>query len=105
MRDTPVYVDMGPLGATVVHTLSDDRERVAPEEWEKKRFGMFCVESTDFSDSLAILLKLCRMSKRCKFEERKLIKEAAVRFLELNGRNKSNPSELELELEVFNVQP
>lgn len=106
IRDTPVYVDLGELGATRLHTLSDERVRLEPEEWRQTRFGMFCTTSSDFADNLAILFKLCRLSKKCKFEEKKKLQEFAKRVIEETppSFDKSSPT-LELEKEMIGFLP
>ena len=61
---------MGQLGASCFHTLSDDEREISLPEWDEERFGMICAKASDFASWKAALLKLCKLTKRCTYEEK-----------------------------------
>lgn len=64
---------MGQLGASCFHTLTDDEREISLPEWEEERFGMMCAKASDFASWKATLQKLCSLTKRCTYEEKKMI--------------------------------
>lgn len=65
--------DMGSLGASCFHTLSDDSRDIDKDSWDKERFGMVCTQSENFADWKANLLKLCKETKMCSMDVLKKI--------------------------------
>ncbi len=75
VKDIAWMVDMGPLGAVEIHTLSDVERNVPKAQWDKERFGMLCTSSDNFAEQKKLILKLCEESKSCKFEDQKKVKK------------------------------
>lgn len=65
--------DMGSEGASCFKTLSGETRDIPPNEWDDFRFGMVCSKPDTFAEWKKALLKLCSVSKRCKFETKKKI--------------------------------
>ena len=66
--------DMGNLGASCFKTLSGETRDISPNDWDDERFGMICSKADTFADWKKAILKLCKMSRRCKYESKKNIK-------------------------------
>ncbi len=73
IKDSEWCGDFGSEGASCFNTLSDNKRDISKEEWDKERFGMLCTKSQTFADWQASILKLCKASKRCSFENQKVI--------------------------------
>lgn len=71
---------MGELGATCFHTLSDGMRELEKEQWDRERVGQLCTTSESFANWKAAILKLCEETKRCTYEEEKLLQEIDKRF-------------------------
>jgi hypothetical protein len=60
---------MHPVGASCFHTLSDKQRDLTIDQWDAERFGMVCTRAENFSNWKAAILKLCKATKSCSFEE------------------------------------
>lgn len=83
---------MGNLGATCAHTISDETRRLTKEEWDKERFGQICGTSQAYSDMVKVVLKLCRITRRCTYEDIALIKSFGGKIHEISGDEFRLPS-------------
>lgn len=72
--------DMGELGASCFHTLSDESRDLEKEEWDEERFGQVCTKPENFANWKAALLKLCRQTRLCTYEERRMIETLGRRM-------------------------
>lgn len=87
--------DMGELGASCFHTLSEETRDVAKVDWDHERFGMVCTQPVNFGEWKKAILKLCKLSRRCSYDA----KMKVVRFndkvqsfvLRLEGGDGYNP--------------
>jgi len=82
IKDSEWCGDLGSSGASCFNTLSDKQRDIEKEAWDKERVGMICTKSETFADWQASILKLCKSSGRCTFENKKII----INFME-NVRN------------------
>lgn len=65
--------DLGSAGASCFNTLSETQRDISKEAWDKERVGWLCSKPETFADWQATILKLCKASKRCTFEDKKVI--------------------------------
>lgn len=75
IKDSEFCGDMGTAGASCFKTLSGETRDVHPNDWDEERFGMICSKADTFADWKKAILKLCKMSRRCKYESKKKIKK------------------------------
>lgn len=61
---------MGPLGASCFHTLSDDTRDLDKATWDQVRVGQVCTEAASFANWKAAILKLCKVTHGCTYEEK-----------------------------------
>lgn len=66
--------DMGELGASCFHTLTDDSRDLDKYDWDKERFGQLCTQPENFTALKTAIEKLCYKNKKCTFEEKKILK-------------------------------
>lgn len=71
---------MGALGAQCFHTLSDDERYIPFEQWEDERFGMVCGKADAFADMKSAILKLCKISGRCTYDEVQAVKKFGMKL-------------------------
>lgn len=69
IQDQEWCTDLGTLGATCSHTLSDETRDVLPTQWELERQGMLCTEAKNFSYNKMVIEKLCSETPGCRFEK------------------------------------
>lgn len=74
LRDSEWCSDNGD-GAFCFNHLTDKSRELTKEQWEFERFGQLCTTSDTFSNWKAVIEKLCAQSKRCKYEEQKMIED------------------------------
>lgn len=66
--------DKGPLGAKCWNTLNNDEREIKSEVWNKidvgpdYRFGKVCTDIQNFTDTKAVILNLCKATKRCTYD-------------------------------------
>lgn len=71
--------DKGPLGAFCFNTHNSSTRTIEPEVWNTiaigpdYRFGKVCTDAGNFTDTTAVILKLCKVSKRCTYDAKKKI--------------------------------
>lgn len=71
--------DKGPLGAYCFNTHNSSTRTIEPEVWNTigvgpdYRFGKLCTDAGNFTDTTAVILKLCKVSKRCTYDAKKKI--------------------------------
>lgn len=70
---------MGSAGASCFHTLSDESRDIDKSTWDEERFGMVCTKAENFANWKAAILKLCKASHGCTYEDRRMINEFAAR--------------------------
>jgi hypothetical protein len=85
---TDWWADKGELGAQGFNTNGDNLGKLDKHQWDDKRFGMVCTEAENFGAWKAVILKLCKVSNRCTFEDKKKI---AVFFNAVNAITAYNP--------------
>lgn len=62
-----------------MNTLNSDSREISKEVWDKiaigpdHRFGKVCTSGDNFADIKDALLKLCKASKRCTYNEKKKV--------------------------------
>lgn len=72
-------VDKGPLGAKAFNTLNDEEREISKAVWDKiavgpdHRFGKVCTDIENFTDTKAVILNLCKASKRCTYDMKKKV--------------------------------
>jgi hypothetical protein len=90
IKDSEWCGDLGNEGASCFNTLSDNTRDISKEEWDKERVGMICSKAQTFSDWQAAIIKLCKASKRCTFEDKKIIINFVdnVEYVSSMARNK-----------------
>lgn len=71
---------MGALGASCFHTLSDENRRIDKEPWDLERVGLVCGKAEAFADWKKAILKLCKKTKACTFEEKRMLKKFIARM-------------------------
>lgn len=79
--------DLGMDGGTCFHTLVSDHRDIPKPEWDVYRFGQICEEPKVFADSKAIIEKLCSISGRCSYEDKKKLQT----FINKTQNIKPNP--------------
>lgn len=67
--------DMGELGASCFKTHSDESRDLSKEQWDQERFGQVCTQAENFTNMKTAIQKLCYLTKKCTFEEKKILKE------------------------------
>ena len=85
IEDHSWYGDMGPEGAYMFHTLSDEEGYLDKETWDALRFGMVCTNSDSFANLKAAILKLCHKNRRCVFEAKEKIETFFKRVEDFNA--------------------
>lgn len=74
IKNIPLYWPVGPDGAVITHTLTDDEGRMAKPEWEEFSRGTVCQTYDDFAWLRGTIEKLCSEHKRlCKAEVKERI--------------------------------
>lgn len=66
---------MGSEGAACFHSFSDESRELTKEQWDKERFGQICSDSDAFANWKKAILKLCRVSKMCTYEDRAALRK------------------------------
>lgn len=89
--------DKGPLGAKCWNTLNDNERVIPAAVWNKievgpdHRFGKVCTDIENFTDTKAVILNLCKASKRCTYDMKtKVITfvDKVQQFAKLSKQNK-----------------
>lgn len=75
IKDEEFCGDQGELGATCFHTLTDETRDLSKADWDALRFGQVCSSAQTFADWKASILKLCKVSKACTYEQKKLLNQ------------------------------
>ncbi len=96
IKDSEWCGDIGEDGAACFNTLSDKSRDISKKDWDKERFGMICTKPQTFSDWEASIIKLCKVSKRCTFESKKII----IKFM----RNVEEINQLSSEGASFDIK-
>lgn len=65
--------DMGREGATCFKTLSGETRDIPATDWDAERFGMICSKADTFANWKKAIMKLCRLTKRCRYSVKKKI--------------------------------
>lgn len=65
---------MGELGASCFKTHTEETRELSKAEWDKERFGQLCTPAESFTNFKTAIEKLCYMTKKCTFEEKKILK-------------------------------
>lgn len=69
IKDIPLYWPVGPDGAVITHTLTDEEGRMGKPEWEEFSRSTVCQTYDDFAWLRGTIEKLCSEHKRlCKVE-------------------------------------
>lgn len=74
ITDREFCADMGREGASCFTTLTGTQRTISLSEWRDERFGMVCSSTETFREWKSAILKLCNMSKRCRYSTKKKIK-------------------------------
>lgn len=78
--------DIGDLGASCFHTLTNDTRDIDKSMWDVERFGMVCTKSKTFSDMKASIEKLCSVSSvRCSYEVKQILAHVQENIKELQA--------------------
>lgn len=80
--------DMGRLGASCFHTLTDHEREISPSDWESYRFGMICATAEDFAEIKKSLLKLCASTRKCKYDTRIKIQNFGIKVQRNHAKTK-----------------
>lgn len=75
---------MGALGAKCFHTFSDEQRSIPADEWDDERFGMVCGKADAFADMKSALLRLCKISGRCTYEDVQTIRQFGAKLSRFN---------------------
>jgi hypothetical protein len=75
LRDSEWCGDAGEFGAYCFNHLTEKSRELTKEQWDFERFGQVCTTSDTFANWKAVIEKLCAQSKRCKYEEQKMIED------------------------------
>lgn len=62
--------DLGELGASCFHTLTTETRQLDKPTWDAERFGDVCAKAEAFADLKTAVLKLCKQTKSCTYEEK-----------------------------------
>lgn len=65
--------DLGEDGAACYETLTTNHRDIPKDKWDAERFGQICTKAPVFADWKAAIEKLCSVSKRCTYEQKKQI--------------------------------
>lgn len=83
--------DMGNLGASCFHTLTEESRDIEKAEWDAERFGQLCTKPQTFRDIKASIEKLCSASTvRCTYEIREVIRHMAEKIDEVEKLMEKN---------------
>lgn len=69
--------DLGSLGASCFHSLSDEQRDIPKDVWDNMRFGQICTADppdqmgATFADLKATIEKLCSVSGKCDYQTKK----------------------------------
>jgi hypothetical protein len=69
IRDGEWCGDMGDVGASCFHTLTDATRDLDKPSWDAERFGMLCTKAENFAELKKAVLKLCKLSRDCTFDD------------------------------------
>jgi len=84
ISDSEFCGDMGSEGAQCFNLLSDKERRILLPEWEKERFGMICTKADAFIEWKSAILKLCGLTKRCKYDVIQNVIQFEEKILDFN---------------------
>jgi hypothetical protein len=59
IKDEPLYVDEGALGAVEVHLFTPGSTDISESQWAALRFGMVCMSAQSFGDIKLEIESLC----------------------------------------------
>lgn len=85
IKDSEWCADLGPVGASCFHVISDKERDIDKDEWDIERTGMYCGRSEAFTNLSTAILKLCRQNADCKWEE---VEKKINNFLKMDKENK-----------------
>lgn len=82
--------DLGESGAACFHTfkteLDHDLDKAA---WDVARFGQLCTPADTFADWKADIEKLCSVSGRCTYDQKKMLEEVWAKIERFSERARS----------------
>lgn len=73
IRDSEWCADLGALGASCVHMLTDEKRRIEKDDWDAERLGQMCTKSESFSGWKAAIMKLCKQTRMCTYEDKRML--------------------------------
>lgn len=82
LHDQEVCGDMGDIGAICFHTLSDQERDIPKPDWDSERFGQLCMKPEAYAEFKAAILKLCRVSRRCTYQDLEALRRFGVNLTE-----------------------
>ncbi len=85
--------DKGALGAACFHTLSDQSRQLTQVEWDSERFGQLCSSAETFAEQKKIILKLCKVTKACSYQEKQLLEKFGAKIARFQSSVKSMEEE------------
>lgn len=68
MKDSEWCGDMGPLGASCFHMLTDATRDIDEPTWKMERFAQVCTKSENFKNLKISILQLCRETHTCTWQ-------------------------------------
>lgn len=89
--------DKGPFGAKCFNTLNKNTREIPKATWDKiaigndHRFGMVCTTSDVFAELKETMLKLCKATKRCTYEDQ----QKAIAFVNQVEKNLTEAKAIE----------
>lgn len=73
IADSEFCADMGDIGATCVHMLSIGTRDIPKAQWDLERVGQICENSQAVADFKSELEKLCHVSGKCTYNQKKMM--------------------------------
>lgn len=73
IKDQEWCGDMGYMGASCFHTLTEKKRNIDPIGWADQRFGWLCTSPQQFGEMKSELLRLCNLSKKCTYEDERAL--------------------------------
>lgn len=86
IKDSEWCGDVGELGASCFHTLSDRERDIPKDDWDKDRVGMLCTSSETFENWQTAIEQLCHETKHCTYDVQEQITAFFRRALAMKGR-------------------
>lgn len=79
--------DMGVLGASCFHTLSEKTRDIDKDTWDVERLGKLCTAPESFANLKAAILKLCDETQRCTLEQIETLKTLSAKIERIEIRS------------------